>query len=539
MLTIMCSLLLTTTPIATSHQCLNLMRKGQTSQAFELLANADEVQEEVVVQVADSLLRSGLTSKNPDIQLAALFGASLSQSSDLVRYALVGLQSSSPEVQLAALSLLPSGNAREAEQHLKDSLRSDFLLIRLEALWLMASLRIPSAYDQLEALYAKMPDEVRALLLPLFAQEGSSRSQDFLSHILRSSSKELQAPALFALATIPTREKSPLSNPPFLDPLTLESFLAYAATHKDSVPTETIEQYTKHANEFVRLAALNVLAQNNYASQQKLEALQNPYASALLATLPLSDNSSLYRALNHPEEAIRINAGLALLAHKKAESFPVIIEILKSHSEDSFFVPNRSPGGTMCIWMTTPALSIDGDKQSYAQEQSLRFREQVLVNSLSLPEKQFLQIADCVAKSAPDLIPLLSNLLENKSSEQSKEWLKKTYQESTSILMRLYAAKSLVVLREEGPWTKNLIDWLESQKGLQLFRPRPLLPWFAQPEPKLQELTLDERARLSMDALSALIQSNEPGCRKLLLNWMKSTDLKTQLLLAGILLNLN
>lgn len=531
------TLLLTTTPVATSYQCLNLMRKGQTTKVFELLASSDEVSDDVIQLVADTLLRSGLSSKNPDIQLAALFGASLSQSSDLVHYASFGLQSSSPEVQLAALSLLASGNQREAEQFLKQALLSDFLLIRLESLWLMSSLRMASAYDQLEALYAKLPDEVRAVLLPLFAQEASSRSQDFLSHVLRSSSRELQAPALYALATIPTREKSPLSNPPFLDPLTLESFLAYATTHKDSVPTETIEEYTKHSNEYVRIAALNVLAQNNFAYQEKLEALNNPFALSLLGELPLSDKSSLYKAIKHPDEDIRINAALALLSHKRVESLPVILEILKSHSEDSCLVPNHSPGGTMCIWLTTPKLSIEGDNLLYAQEQSLRFREQVLASSLSLPEKQFLQVADCVAQSAPDLIPLLSNLLENKNSEQAKEWLKKTYQETSSQLMHLYAAKSLVLLREDGPWNKALIDWLESEKGLQLFRPRPLLPWFAQPEPKLQELTFDERTRLSIEAISALIESDEPCCQKLILSWMKETDLKTQLLLAGLLMN--
>ncbi len=530
-----------------SSRCYYLLKKGHLDDVLKALtdpSNNTPYPKDLIQKVAETIIINGLTSNNSEMQLAALYGTSLSGDSDLIKYARDGLESGSLEVQMAATSLIGSGNHKEGEYLLRGALRSDYFAVRLEALWIISILRNQNAFEQLEALYAKVPDEIRLYLLPLFALEGSTRAQDFLSHVLRSSDVELQAQALMALATIPLREKSPLKNPPFLDPLTLEAFMLYALSHRDCVPQETIEHYAEHHNPFVRLSAQFVLAHGEKAAYALLEAQakeMNPFAISLLGKLPLSDASPLFSLATPKEFDIpHLQAGLALLAHKRPECTPLVLEIIRSASEEAIYRPRYSPGRTMIIWEKIPTRSLLGSEKLFAIEQSLRFREEVLIQSINLPEKQFLQIADHVMVHAQDLIPLLCKLLENKQSEKVREWLKQQFQDTSSLLGKMYVAKSLTALGEvnsekESPWKKTLVQFLKNEQGLNLFQPRPLIPWFMQAEPKPQELTFDERARLCIESLYALISAEEPETQTIILEWMSKSNSSTRTLLAGIL----
>jgi hypothetical protein len=163
-------------------QILFLAQQGSHEQALklyqEMAREGGQHDFDLLHQIALQILEDGFRQKDPECQLLALFGASVSANEEAYHILEESLKSKYPEIQLIALQALARFQNDRADLALIRALGADAAQVRIESAHQLCKKRHPQAVGQTESLMYKSPSEFWPIYPPLFAMVGDAFHKD-------------------------------------------------------------------------------------------------------------------------------------------------------------------------------------------------------------------------------------------------------------------------------------------------------------------------------------------------------------------------
>ncbi len=506
-----------------------LIHQGKINEAIdELLACKEHkdffLDSKTLERLGLSLLRTGMSSDNNQDMLLTLYGTGISLNEKTIPLIERALYEEDVLLQQVAVTVLAHFDTQESNHLLEIAMRSCFPIVRLEAAFILATKKSPSAYGQLEALMAKFDDRAKPVFCELFAIEGQKDSMFQLHRMLYDQDEDVQADAILALSDQNRDDVLPLIKTLAKEPTGKKNeALSYAfGKFQDSSSLEFLRNQAQNPSECTALSALSALYclgdEDVYSQIEEKVRAGNLFAISLLGTYKTGSVQSLYEAQCSPDIQIRCNATISLLKRKDPKCLDTLFELLIDTPKDLGFYYVHSPGKTMTHVQVITSASQKTNKIPFLFEQSLVLREELLTQSLELSESQFLSIADTILYHHQlDLVPTLMGLLENMRSDKAIVLLKAHQTHLGVPYIRAWANLTLYRLHEEGPWAKNLIDWIQKTKDETMFEPRVPLPFRMRSVSSPHKLSLDQKAELLIGSFEALAEArNEEGICTLL-----------------------
>lgn len=527
---------------------LYLINSGKTEQAIDaiLAAQAQDPYfplSHIIEELSLNILKTGIESKEPNDAILALYGIQISLNEKALSEVEGAIGSREPELQLTAVQVLSTYNHDATNQLLEEALRSDYLIIRLEAAHSLASKQTPSAYGQLEALMLKVDPEMRSFFPELFAIEKSPDSVQTLRRLLRDSNAKVRLEAIGAVTRAHLTELLPDLNTQAADlsPAIQEALAMSSAQFHDEALKPFLRQTTLSSYSTTALAAAFALYETGDKEAKQIiesEAQNNNlFAITLLGKMSSIPATILYEKVEAQDLQVSVNAAIALLERKDPRCLPALFDLFIQNHKDLIFEEVASPGRALSYYKITPSATQNIDKESIQFEMSLRIREQLLIKAVELPEPSFLQLAYTLFECRQlDLIPTLIRLLENIRTDGAIALLKDEASHLGSPFIRAYANLALFRLHEKGPYFDRVKEWLATNSSTEIMQLRPLVPWKLRSEKSPYALSLEERARLLTETCEALAETHDPESLKVLLLTMRNGKPQNRILLAGLLL---
>jgi HEAT repeat protein len=187
-----------------SGQILFLLQQGEHEKALKLYQNQFQANGphdfELLHQIGLRILDFGFRQHDPECQLLALFGASVSAHEDAYYILEESLKSPYPAIQLVALEALARFQNDRADQAMMRALGSSLLEVRYEAAHHLCKKKHPLAVSQTESLMYKTPKAYMALYPPLFALVGDSHATRILRKLLNQPSQKVRLAVILSIA---------------------------------------------------------------------------------------------------------------------------------------------------------------------------------------------------------------------------------------------------------------------------------------------------------------------------------------------------
>ncbi len=529
----------------TTNHILFLMHTGNTAQAFQAYQDFIKVSGrhdfELIESMGLILLDQGQRARDPETQLLTLFGAGISNNEKNLYILESGLTSGIAELELIALNFLGRYHNSRTDHSLHRAMSSNFLLIRLEALFQIAKRRDPKAIGLSEALMAKVNTQLWPLFPQIFAAIGTPEAKKILRQLLSNSSEGVRIAAVESVADGAHDDLLPVVRrlASHHEVRQQEACAAALGALKDETSVPRLEQLTKSPNSYVKLSAFNALyklGRDEVKTQVETIAKEpNLYAIALLGSMPGTE-STLSQLAKNEDIQVRANAANALLEHANNHSLLPIAELLLTDGRDLAIQTITSPGGALTAWKIIPSATQNLADDHVAQEMSLHLREMALTKSVELPEKDFLALAHAIfERQQNDLVPALIEVLVNHPTPGVIELLKKQQQKAGAPLVRNYCNLALYRLKQPGPFADNLRDWVTQQRNIDLIRFRPVVPWDMREKLSFQ-LTPQETSRLLVEAFEAFVAMQDDKGIDTLIATIQNGNSKNKYALIGLLM---
>ncbi len=151
---------------------------------------------EFLQQLGLSLLEHGARHSDPEIQRMALFGAGIAMNERALPILAKGINSPVPQLQLFSLNFLARYQHDEADLLLLQALRSNFILIRFEALHQLAMKKHPKTSNHIESLMGKVNNELIPLFPQLFALVDDAEAVRMLRKLLNHPQETVRIEAI-------------------------------------------------------------------------------------------------------------------------------------------------------------------------------------------------------------------------------------------------------------------------------------------------------------------------------------------------------
>ena len=455
------------------------------------------------------LFQHGIHSEDPSIFSMTLFGAGLSGSTGALEILEKGLTHPDPQIQMIALHFIAQSQDDQTDELLNRAMSSDFLSTRLEAAFYMAQKKHPRAVGQIEGLMFRLPPIFRPLFPSLFALIGTSEATAALRRLLDDLAPQVRIESILNIARLGRDDLLPLLRKQLThnNIAELEASVYAIGTLKDSSSLVRLKKLALSPSENVKIAAILALyALGDRSNLDRLIALaqsRNIYAITALGQIPGSEDA--LADLTHSSDLqIRLNAAISLLQRRDERCLRGIEELLIRDDRDLAFYLLPSIGRTIAIWKAIPSAELRSKDQTLDLSLSLSMREQVLRESVYLPQPEFLKIAQLlIEKQQNDLIPCMITLLKNLRTPEAIDLLKKGCSQLNAPFIRDYCHLALFDLKEEGPYGEYIKHWVIHQKDAELIRLRPMLPWKMRLDSNYT-LTPDETSRLLVEAFLAI-----------------------------------
>lgn len=521
-----------------------LIQQGEHEQALKLYQTAfQEVNAhdyELLHQIGLRILEEGFRQKDPECQLLALFGASVSAHEDAFYILEESLKNPIPEIQLVALEALARFQTDKADLSIMRALGAPTLEVRYEAARHLCKKKHQQAVSQTESLLYKSPEEVWTIYPPLFAMVGDFYSAKVLRKLFAHSSKNVRLTAILSVAKYHREDLLPQIRQQSAHlQFTLQEACAHAlGALKDDHSIPRLEQLAQSASPYVALAANQALYHLG-----KIEALQaiekaarekDVFAIAVLGEL--REGSSVLLALSKsPIQQIRINALISLLQQNHPRAIEQIDEILVRDQRDLAFTLIHSPGKVFKAWKVTPSASTLLKEDIAAYQEHLNLKETLLRKLRQLSESHFFSIAhQLFNRQQNDLIPIVVELLEELNTHDAIECIKKHQQQLGAPLIRNYCNLSLFRLNESGPYAEQLRQWVKAQSRTEFIRLKPVSPW--ELDEDAYTLKPEETSRLLIESFEAFASHQDAIGVETLIEAIATGHAKNKYALAGLLL---
>jgi HEAT repeat protein len=525
---------------------LYLMQSGEVErsiQSYKLLAQQKGQNFDLLQKMALLLLQLGSQNKDPEVEQLTLFGAGLAASSHSLPILEKGLASSNLQASLMALHFLSLFQDDRCDELIEKVLSSDFLITRLEALFVLAQKKHPHAIGQIESLMYRLPQEAKPIFPSLFALVGTPEATPILKELLNDSNPYVRIEALLSIGRFErddllsvVRQKG--SHPSIVEKEALSTILG---SLKDSASLPLLKNLAKNSIENVQIAAAHslFLLGEEEGSRFLIQKAQekNPFAIGFLSQVPNTE-ALLLKLMGDKDLDIRINATLALLKKRDVRSIEGLKEILLLDKKNFLLMPAISPGRSMQAWraVPTPSFYPKNEEEAMLWEVSLNIKELFLKMSLDLPETSFLSLVETLFDHQKnELVPPCVHAVENLRTPLAIDLLKKQLHKTGAPLIRDYANLALFRLKEEGHYEHSVWNWVARQGGKELIRLRPYVPWKNRVD-SLYSLSPEETSRLLIETYSALAESRKEKSISLLLEAIQKGNVKNRYALAGLLL---
>lgn len=532
-------------PLETKNHILFMMHRGNTAQALEsyreLVKQSGRHDFDLIEELGLTLLDQGYRSKDPEIQLMTLFGASISMNEKALYIIEGSLESKQPELEIIALHSLGQFQSGRADHALYKAMISNSLLIRLEAVFTLCQKKDSKAFGHAEALMAKLPEQIWPLFPQLFAVLGTPEAKKVLKKFLTHRDEIVRIAAIDAIAEyghddfLPSIRRLATHHGPSQQ----EACAAALGILRDEDSTPRLHELAKSPTNNVKLAsfqALYRLGRHEIRKEvEKIAKTEDPFAIFLLGSMAGSE-ATLAPLLKSDNLHTRINAAMALLELKDSRCLPIVADFLLSDSRDLAVVKSSSPGKTLMALRVVPSARQNLESTPVALEISLHVRETALAKAVELPENEFLALADLVfEKQQNDLVPVLVDVLINHPTPNVIALLKKHRQKAGAPLVRNYCNLALYKLKEEGPYADNLEQWVTQQRNVDLIRFRPTVPWDIREEESFQ-LTPQETSRLLVEAFESFVANQDDKGINTLISLIQTGNPKNKYALIGLLM---
>ncbi len=526
---------------------LYLLKTGKESNAFSLYQEYYKEKKchdsELLEQIAVILIEQGFSLNDPEPQALAIFGAGISMNEKMLELLKNALSARIPQIQLIALNFLARLHHDDADITLNRAMSSDYLAIRLEAGIHLAEQKSPKIVGQLESLMQK----VDPLLLPLFPQFfaliGTNDATKNLIKLLNHSDEKVRVQAILSIANHKRDDLLPGIRRLSTHPNVLQQEAsAYAfGIIKDEVSEPRLETLSRSKTQNVRLSALQALYRLGQKQRREeietIARLPDLYAIQMLSEMEGSEQT-LKALSRHESLNVRINAVLALLKLKNLDGIEGLMEILIRDSRDIGLIETVSPGGALKYLKAVPSASQNFKDDEMLHEMTLHMREQILVETINLPENDFLKIASRIFESGQnELIPILVALLENLETKDAISLLKFYQQKAGAPLIRNYCNLSLFRLKEIGPYRENLEKFIMQEYKTDLIQFRPLLPFEMRKMDSNYTLTPHDTSKLLVESFEAITTRQDEAGINLLLYVIEHGNSNNKYALAGLLMH--
>ncbi|MBA3816308.1 MAG: HEAT repeat domain-containing protein, partial [Parachlamydiaceae bacterium] len=465
-----CPIPLSSAPSSTTtsipNHILFLMHTGDTAKA--LTAYQEYTKQngghdfELIERIGLILLDQGFRSRDPETLLLTMFGTGISINEKALYILEEGLASDQAELQLIALNFLSKYQNDRADEVIHKAMASNYLIVRLEAVFNMARRKDPKATSQTEALMAKVSPEMWSVFPQIYAENGDDQSIKMLRKMLAHSNEEIRVESILGAAKNERDDLLPVIRrlATHHEPAQLEACAAALGILRDEMSAPRLLQLSKSSNATVKLAAFQALyILGRKEVRKEIEALaknKDLFAITLLADMPGSEEL-LASLLKNSSPQVMANAALSLLELGDPRCLPLLAEILMKDARDLSILKMSSPGKSLSTWKIVPSSQQNFKDNQAVLEMSLHTREAIVVQSIELPEKYFIMLANAIFENQQnDLIPTLVEVLENHPTPEVIALLKKQQQKAGAPLIRNYCNLALYKLKEAGPYADNL-----------------------------------------------------------------------------------
>lgn len=521
-----------------------LLQQGQDTKALEQYQHYYQAIQkhdfELLHRIGLGIVEKGFQQNDPESQLLALFGASVSANEETYHILEESLKSPYPQIQLVAIQSLALYANDRSDRALVKALGSDEPLIRYEAAKILCAKKHPHAITQTESLMYKFPKEAHSVFPPLYAMAGNEKGIKILRRLLNDPSELVRNAAILSTAEYGRDDLLPqIRQLATHISYSQQETCAYAlGVLKDTQSVEKLKLLSRSQYPHVALSAHRALyALGHHESVLPItEAAQNEDVFAIMALGDIENSSStLIPLLKKEDLQTRLNAALALLEQKDPRAFPLLKYLLIQNKYDIALTPIFTPGHTFKAWKGIPSASqvLKDDIAAYAE--NIQMREEILTQAKKISEPHFLDLADSILSTQQnDLVPVLVNLLEELATPKAIELLKKYHQKVGAPLVRNYCNLALYKLREPGPYGDLLMQWVKNQNKEDLIRFRPFVPWGF--KTTSYEFTPEEKSRLLIGAFEAFAVNQDEQGIQALLTAIKEGNQKNKYALAGLLI---
>ncbi len=523
-----------------------LLRRGQVADAIDLYERytgaIGRPDHDLLQQMGLLLLDVGATTDCPETQLLAIFGAGVAAHDSATHVIVQGLCSRNPQIRLASINLLAQRQTDFADALVNRAINCEDILIRLQAIYLLAQKKHPSAVGQAEALMVKLPPATWFIFAEIFATIGDARSIRQLRRLMNNCDAMVRLAAIVATAEHGRDDLIPQIRQlvTHLDASQQEACALALGKLGDEGSIDKLQILACSKVAPVSLAAclsLYKLGRQEYAKHIQQMAHEG-YLLAIASLGEIEGSEDLLANLcKHSNPQIQLNATLSLLQLRDARCLPTLRRFLISLNSDCAYARFSSHGKVLSAWKGIPLASLPTEAVPIALELSMKMREAALSLALELPETDFLNLADAIlAQQQNDLVPATAQLLENLGSDGAVAILKKHYQKIGAPLVRNYCNLVLFRLGAEGPYADTLKNWVCSESNIDLIKFRPIVPWDMREPGDLHLLTPEETSRLFLTSVETLASRQDDHGIEVLLSLIKDGNPKNRCPLAGLLI---
>lgn len=476
----------------------------------------------ILSQFGLQLLEKGLASQDPQDVLSSLIGIKIARDDRALHFIEERGSFDNPELELLRLTILAGIDRQDADLLLLSALRSNYLFVRMQAAYLLAEKKHPAAYEHIEALMHKLGDEYTYLFPRLFALDATYHSTQMLRKLLFDANETARIEAIMACRDFMRDDflsdiRRLASDP---SPRQQEACAAALAAFKDEQAIEVLSKVAELKNPsflaaHTALHSLGVTTSEAYIIQEAREG--NLFAIRALGGIP-AGRDLLYTLQQEGDIAVRVNATLALLELQDSACLLGLKTLFIDSHSDLAFHPIYSAAGAHSACRVTCCSQELIKKRPILLEESLRLRQQALIDVMNLGAEEFLLVASAIfEQNQKDLIPCCIRLLEAMRSDAAIKLLKEYEQKPGAPYVRAWCQLALYRLDEPGPWADRLRTFLEKYDADEVFHARPQLALTRQAEGGAHELHLDESSELVIQTYLALAEKqNEEACNELL-----------------------